>query len=67
MDSSNRVDIPNKIPAGVPGAGWVLTLLVVFSFIMLTADIEGWSFGGHQVAAPAAPPTHHTMAAGAHS
>jgi hypothetical protein len=57
---SNRVVIPNKIPPGVPGAGWVLGLMVAFSVLMLTADIEGWSFSSaQQTAAPAAPPAHH--------
>jgi len=58
MDN-NRVVIPNKIPAGVPGAGWVVAILVVFCVVMLTANIEGWSFsfGGQQTAAPA--PAHH--------
>jgi hypothetical protein len=60
MDTSNRVVIPNKIPPGVPGAGWVVAILVVFSVIMLTADLEGWSFGGgQQTAGPASPPAHH--------
>jgi len=57
---SNRIVIPNKIPVGVPGAGWVLAIMVVFSVLLLTADIEGWSFGGgQQTAAPA--PHHNRM------
>ena len=60
-ESRERVVIPNQIPAGVPGAGWVVAILVIFSVFMLTADIEGWSFsgGGQQTAAPA--PAHHSM------
>jgi hypothetical protein len=61
-DNRDRVVIPNRIPPGVPGAGWVVAILVIFSAIMLTADIEGWSFssGGQQTAAPA---SHHNMRA----
>ncbi len=60
MDNRERVVIPNKVPDGVPGAGWLVGILVIFCVIMLTADIEGWSFsfGGQQTAAPA--PQHHT-------
>ena len=59
-DNRERVDIPNQIPAGVPGAGWVLGIVVAFSFFMLTADIEGWTFGlGNQQTA--APASHHSM------
>jgi hypothetical protein len=58
---SNRIVVPNKIPVGVPGAGWVVAILIVLSVFMLTADIEGWSFsGGQQTAAPASPPAHHS-------
>jgi hypothetical protein len=61
-DNRERVEIPNKIPAGVPGAGWVLGLLVFFSFFMLTADIEGWTFGfGNQQTAAPAPAHHNSM------
>jgi hypothetical protein len=61
MDNRDRVVIPNTIPAGVPGAGWVVGILVIFCVVMLTANLEGWSlsFGGQQTAAPAAP-AHHT-------
>lgn len=58
-DGRERVIIPNKVPDGVPGAGWVVSILVIICVLMLTADIEGWSFssGGTNTAAP---PSHHT-------
>jgi hypothetical protein len=58
-DGRERVIIPNKIPEGVPGAGWVVSILVAICAVMLVADMEGWSFSsGGQTAAPA--PSHHT-------
>jgi hypothetical protein len=66
-DTRERVTIPNKIPDGVPGAGLVLAILVIFSFFMLTADIEGCTFGfGNQRTAAPAPSRHATTGAGGH-
>ena len=66
-DTRERVVIPNKIPEGVPGAGWVLAIFVICSLLMMTADIEGWTFGfgGQHTAAPA-PSRHTTTGAGGH-
>ncbi len=67
IDNRERVEIPNKVPPGVPGAGWVVGILVVFCAIMLTADIEEWSlpFVGRHIASPSAPSHHTTSGAGA--
>jgi hypothetical protein len=45
---------------GVPGAGWVVVILVAFEVIVLAE--WGWAAGHSATAAPAA--SHHMSAAG---
>ena len=56
-DVHERVEIPNQIPPGVPGAGWLVAILAVFSILVITATLEGWTT---QSRPTANAPAHHT-------
>jgi hypothetical protein len=47
----------SRVPPGVPGAGWLLAAVFLFSVFMFTAWSEGWWEGNHSIAT--APTTTH--------
>jgi hypothetical protein len=61
MAEHEVMHIPRKAPQGLRGAGWVLTVFVVFAVAVITAWAEGWDSGNYR--STAAPPTHHSMSA----
>ena len=51
------------VPSGVPGAGWFIATIFVFSVVMLAGWEQGWWEASHNTAAaPAA--SHHTTGSG---
>ena len=47
----------SRVPPGVPGAGWLITAVFVFSVFMFTGWSEGWWETNHSIAA--GPTTTH--------
>jgi hypothetical protein len=52
----------SRVPPGVPGAGWFVSILFLFSVFIFTGWAEGWWENNHNTAAPAA--SHRTNGAG---
>ncbi len=50
----------SRVPPGVPGAGWVISIFFLFSVFIFTGWAEGW-WENNYTAAPAA---HHTTGSG---
>jgi len=53
----------SRVPPGVPGAGWFLTAVFVFSMFIFTGWYEGW-WENNQATAAAPPAQHHTTGSG---
>lgn len=66
MASGHEGQRSGGVRPGVPGAGWVLGIFVVFAVIVLTGMAEGWWDNNRTVAtAPAA--SHHTTTGAANT
>ena len=53
----------SRVPPGVPGAGWFIATVFVFSIVILSGWEWGWWEADHSVAA--APTAPHRMTTGA--
>ncbi len=52
----------SRVPSGVPGAGWVISIFFLFSIFIFTGWAEGWWENNHNTTATAA--SHHASGSG---
>ncbi len=53
----------SRVPPGVPGAGWFVTIFFVFAVFMFTGWGEGWWEADHRIAG-APTGSYHTTGSG---